>query len=81
MGKKKRPRKVRDGGHALHDALETIAIRLGHLANQIPEDTDSIPEAEWDGIRDIVHDIWSIEEEWILDEDLRKELSIIQVED
>jgi len=81
MGKKKRPRKVRDGGHALHDALETMSIRLGQLANRIPEDTDSIPEAEWDGISDIVHDIWSIEEEWILDEDLRKELSIIQIED
>ena len=81
MAKKKKTRRVRDGGHALHDALDTMAIRLGELANQIPEDTDSIPEAEWDGIRDKVLDIWSIEEEWILDEDLRKELSIIQIED
>ena len=78
MSKKKK--KVRDGGHALRDALQTIADRMHWMADQIPEDQDNLTDDECEEIARIVNDIWSMEEEWILDPDLREELSVIKVE-
>ena len=79
MSKKKK--RVRDGGHALREALNTIALRLGSMADQIPEDQDNLTEDEWAVIAEKVRDIWSIEQEWIIDPDLREELSVIKLDD
>ena len=79
MGKKKK--RVRDGGYALRDALETIADRMHWMAEQIPDDQDNLTDDECAEIVRIVNDIWSMEEEWILDPDLREELSVIKVEE
>ena len=79
MSKKKK--RVRDGGHALRDALETIVARIHHKKDLIPEDQDNLTEDEWEEIARNVNDIWSMEEEWIIDRDLREELSVIQLED
>ena len=79
MSKKKK--RVRDGGHALRDALETIVARIHHKKDLIPEDQDNLTEDEWAVIAEKVRDIWSIEQEWIIDPDLREELSVIKLED
>ena len=79
MGKKKR--RVRDGGEALHEALNTIATRIHEKAELIPEDQENLTEDEWEEVARVVNDIWSMEEEWILDPDLRAELSVIKLED
>ena len=52
--------------------------RLDQLVDQVP---DNVNCEEDEKAREMVLNIWSIEEEWILDPELRAELSLIQTND
>jgi hypothetical protein len=52
--------------------------RLSQLADEVPDNADCESD---DKARELVLTIWAIEEEWILDPELRAELSLIQTTD
>ena len=82
--KSKRP-KTNKWHEALAEACVTMQKRIDHHCSHIPEgydfDPDTKTDDEIDTVSAAVWNIWAIEEEWILDPDLRQELSAIQVDD
>ena len=58
-------------------SLHTMFMRIEQLMRTVPEgvDLDDNPHCEH-----IIKDVWSIEKEWILDEDFRKRMSHIHID-
>jgi hypothetical protein len=52
--------------------------RLTYLADQIPEGADLAIDHK---SQDLALNVWAIEEEWIIDPDIREELSLLQCTD
>lgn len=65
-------------GDVLKHSLESMYVRLTELVDTIPEGC-ALDENEDHAYT--AYNVWSIEEEWILDPQLRDELSVLQVDD
>ena len=72
MTKKRRPKGSPD---MLQRSITEMYQRMSLIADQIPEGADLAEDLE---AQDHACNLWSIEEEWILDPDLREELSLLQ---
>ena len=58
----------------LDSTIRNTWDRMRYLLMDVPEGVDIAEDAEADHI---VRDVWAMEEEWILDPDLRLECSLI----
>ena len=56
-------------------SLQDMYKRMIHFCNNIPEGANL---EEDDKAADLANNVWAIEEEWILDPELREELSLLQ---
>ena len=72
MTKKRKPRGMPD---MLKRSVTEMYQRMSLIADQIPEGADLAEDLK---AQDLACNLWSIEEEWILDPDLREELSLLQ---
>ena len=70
--------KTRIQQQLIHRTLAETWKRLEHLANKVPEGVNCDEDQE---AREHVLNIWAIEEEWIIDPELRAELSMIRMDD
>jgi hypothetical protein len=72
-------------GEALKHSLNSMYERLTVMADEIPDGYDfedpKSTEEDKERYGDLIHNIWCIEEEWILNPKLRAELSVIQCGD
>jgi len=75
MTKKRKPRGTPD---LLQRSVTEMYQRMRLIADQIPEGADLAQDHE---AQDHALNLWAIEEEWILDPDLREELSLLQCTD
>ena len=69
--------KVAKYQYAIEIATNNVWRHLGERLESIPTIITELTEAQLD----ILLDVESVEEEWILDPDIRKDISLIQVED
>ena len=63
--------------HVITDATTYIWAYMAKRAEVIPDEITDLTEAQLE----ILLDIESVEEEWVIDPDLRKEISIISWEE
>lgn len=70
--------KARIQQQLIHRTLAETWQRLQYLTDQVPEGVDCEQDKQ---AREHVLNIWAIEEEWIIDPELRAELSMIQTDD
>ncbi len=64
--------------HVIHDATTSIWAHLGKRAEAIPEAIQELTEEQLE----VILDIESVEQEWILDLKIRQDISVVQwVED
>lgn len=78
MTRQRRPRFKGNGHDMLKHSLTEMYERMVWLADRVPEGIDLTTDHD---AQDHALNLWAIEEEWILDEDLREELSLLQCTD
>ena len=80
----KKDKQLNRGLQILFDAAVNQQQRIDHHLSNIPVgydfDPDTKTDEEIERVARAVHAVWAIEEEWILDPDLREELSAIEVD-
>ena len=61
----------------IQHSIDTMYERMRYMLGDIDEETDLDADEQAD---ETIKDVWAIEEEWILDPDLREEISMVKVE-
>ena len=81
----KKNKELSNGLQVLFDAAVSQQKMVDYHANKVPMNYDFDPDTKSDEeIQEVAHavySVWAIEEEWILDPDLRAELSAIATDD
>ena len=81
----KKDKELSNGLQVLFDAAVSQQKMVDYHASKIPMDYDFDPDTKSDEeierVAHAVYSVWAIEEEWILDPDLREELSAVQTYD
>ena len=72
-----RGRKILVTQNIIEFSLKSMLMRVEHLMKTVPQGANLDNNPEYDHI---VKDVWSIEEEWIVDDEFRKRISAIQID-